>query len=107
MAMAFASFGPDALAEIREVNVTGGRVAGVPAGNIVSFKGVPFAAPPVHSLRWKAPQAVEPWSGVKQANAYGPSCMQDPNFAKIFNTPEGVSEDCLYLNVWTPARAPG
>jgi len=105
--MALASFVPLAQAEIREVDVTGGRVAGVPDGAIVSFKGIPFAAPPVHSLRWKAPQAVEPWSGVKQASAYGPSCMQDPNFAKIFNTLAGISEDCLYLNLWTPAKTPG
>jgi len=100
------AFAPPAGAEIREADVTGGRVAGVPSGGIVSFKGIPFAAPPVRSLRWKAPQAVEPWSGVKQANAYGASCMQDANFARIFNTPAGISEDCLYLNVWTPAKAP-
>ena len=107
LAAAFVSVAPRARAEIREVGVTGGRVAGVPAGGIVSFKGIPFAAPPVRSLRWKAPQVVEPWSGVKQASAYGSSCMQDANFAKIFNTSAGISEDCLYLNVWTPAKAPG
>jgi len=107
LAAALVSFAPHAGAEIREADVTGGRIAGVSANGIVSFKGIPFAAPPVRSLRWKAPQAAEPWSGFKQASAYGPSCMQDPNFARIFNTPAGISEDCLYLNVWTPAKAPG
>src|SRR5579872_5052992 len=107
LAAAFILSVPQAGAEIREVDVTGGRVAGVSANGIASFKGIPFAAPPVRSLRWKAPQAVEPWSGVKQASAYGSSCMQDPNFARIFNTGAGISEDCLYLNVWTPAKAPG
>lgn len=107
LATALVSFAPRAGAEIREADVSGGRVAGVSANGMVSFKGIPFAAPPVRSLRWKAPQAVEPWSGVKQASAYGPSCMQDPTFARIFNTPAGIGEDCLYLNVWTPAKAPG
>jgi len=53
-----------AQAQIPEAAVTGGRVAGVVANGIVSFKGIPFAAPPVSALRWKAPQAVTPWSGV-------------------------------------------
>ena len=93
-----------AVAEIREVEVTGGRLAGVSANGIVSFKGIPFAAPPVGALRWKAPQPVKTWTGVKQASTFGASCMQDPNFAKIFGTSAPLSEDCLYLNVWTPAR---
>ena len=93
-----------AVAEIREVEVTGGRLAGVSANGIVSFKGIPFAAPPVGPLRWKAPQPVKTWTGVKQAFTFGASCMQDPNFAKIFGTSAPLSEDCLYLNVWTPAK---
>jgi para-nitrobenzyl esterase len=92
-------------AEIREVSVTGGTVAGVAANGIVSFKGIPFAAPPVGPLRWKAPQPVQPWTGVRDASMYGPSCMQDPNFAKIFGAPAPITEDCLYLNVWTPAKS--
>lgn len=94
-------------AQVTEVAVTGGRVAGVAANGIVSFKGIPFAAPPVGDLRWKAPQPLQPWTGVKQASAYGASCMQDPFFAKLFGAPPALSEDCLYLNVWTPAKAPG
>jgi para-nitrobenzyl esterase len=93
-----------ASAEIREVEVTGGRVAGVSVNGIVSFKGIPFAAPPVGALRWKAPQPVKSWSGVKEASEYGASCMQDVNFAKLFGSTPAISEDCLYLNVWTPAK---
>ena len=93
-----------AVAEIREVEVTGGRLAGVSANGIVSFKGIPFAAPPVGALRWKAPQPVKTWTGVKQASTFGASCMQDPNVAKFFGTSAPLSDDCLYLNVWTPAK---
>ena len=98
------SVAPSATAQIQEAAVTGGRMAGVVANGIASFKGIPFAAPPVGTLRWKAPRAVVPWSGVKQATTFGPSCIQDPNFATLFGAPATFSEDCLYLNVWTPAN---
>ena len=91
-------------AQIGEAAVTGGRVSGVVANGVASFKGIPFAAPPVGAWRWKAPQPVAPWSGVKQATRFGPSCVQDPNFAKLFGASGNLSEDCLYLNVWTPAK---
>jgi para-nitrobenzyl esterase len=96
-----------ARAEVREAGVTGGHVAGASASGIASFKGIPFAAPPVGPLRWKAPQPVKPWTGVKQATAFGASCMQDAMFPRLFNAPPAMSEDCLYLNVWTPAKAAG
>ena len=94
-------------AQVKDVDVTGGKVSGVAANGIVSFKGIPFAAPPVGALRWKAPQPVKAWTGVKQATEYGPSCMQDQNFAKIFGATAPIQEDCLYLNVWTPAKTAG
>jgi para-nitrobenzyl esterase len=94
-------------AQVREAEVTGGRVAGVAANGIVSFKGIPFAAPPVGPLRWKAPQPVMPWTGVKQSDGYGASCIQDAGFPKLFGAPPALSEDCLYLNVWTPAKTAG
>jgi len=98
---------PPARAQVRDVDVTGGKVSGVVSNGIASFKGIPFAAPPVGALRWKAPQPVTPWTGVKQASDYGASCMQDPNFAKIFGATAPITEDCLYLNVWTPAKTAG
>jgi para-nitrobenzyl esterase len=56
-------FASEAKAEIREVEVTGGHVAGVAANGVVSFKGIPFAAPPTGRLRWRSPQPVKPWAG--------------------------------------------
>jgi para-nitrobenzyl esterase len=96
-----------AAAHIGEVQVTGGRVAGTLANGIASFKGIPFAAPPVGELRWRAPQPLKAWSGVKPAATYGPSCVQDALFVKLFGAAPAMSEDCLYLNVWTPAKSAG
>jgi para-nitrobenzyl esterase len=94
--------------EIGEVAVTGGRISGVTAKGITSFKGIPFAAPPVGELRWKAPQPLKPWTGVRDGSKWGPVCMQDPMFPQIFGAPmTELSEDCLYLNVWTPAKTDG
>jgi len=81
------------------VTVTGGEVRGVVEDGITSFKGIPFAAPPVGELRWKAPQPVAPWDGVREAKDFGPMPMQRLLFTK-------GSEDCLYLNVWTAAKDP-
>jgi para-nitrobenzyl esterase len=89
-------------AQVTQAKVTGGAVSGVASDGMTIFKGVPFAAPPVGDLRWKAPAAVTPWSGVKQADGFANACMQAPNSQG--NTAP-VSEDCLYLNVWTPAKS--
>jgi para-nitrobenzyl esterase len=94
-----------AQSQIDTVKVTGGTVQGVSAGNIVSFKGIPFAAPPTGLNRWRAPQPVRAWSGVKRADTFSPGCMQDPSMAVMFGADPKVSEDCLYLNVWTPAHS--
>ena len=83
------------------VEVTGGTIEGVEQDGIFMYKGVPFAAPPVGDLRWKAPAPVIPWTGVKKADAFCAACMQATN--AMGNTAP-VSEDCLYLNVWTPAK---
>ena len=94
-----------AVAQIREVKVAGGEVKGSVSDGVSSFKGIPFAAPPVAELRWKAPQPVKPWSGVLKAYSFAPACMQPldgPRFT-LYPT-EKVSEDCLYLNVWTAAK---
>ncbi len=93
-----------AVSQIPTVKVTGGEVEGVVADGLSVFKGIPFAAPPVGELRWKAPAPVAPWTGVKKADAFANACMQPPNSQG--NTAP-VSEDCLYLNVWTPATKGG
>jgi para-nitrobenzyl esterase len=78
--------------------------ARTPAG-IRVFRGMPFAAPPVAELRWKAPQPAAAWTGVRKAVEFGPSCMQRAVFGDMEFRANGTSEDCLYLNVWTPARS--
>ncbi|HVU93609.1 MAG TPA: DUF2891 family protein [Puia sp.] len=96
------------------VRVEGGLISGSvnSTGNIHVFKGIPFAAPPVGGLRWKAPQPVRSWTGVKSCVAFGPSPMQASPapfsmWSEEFLIPkEPISEDCLYLNVWTGAEGP-
>ena len=94
------------------LSIEGGKVTGVqtPTKGIIAYKGIPFAAPPVGDLRWKEPQPVVPWQGVKVADKYGDAASQvtwDPNsfYGKEWRASGSVpfSEDCLYLNVWTPA----
>jgi para-nitrobenzyl esterase len=70
---------------------------------IQTYFGIPFAKPPLGSLRWKAPQPPEKWSGVKQTKQFGPRPMQKLIWGDMNSRSNGVSEDCLYLNVWTPA----
>ncbi|HEX4561830.1 MAG TPA: carboxylesterase family protein, partial [Gemmatimonadales bacterium] len=97
-----------ALAQMPAVSVAGGRVAGVVApSGVREFHGIPFAAPPVGPLRWKPPQAVAPWNGVKDASAFGPRCMQKYVFTDMQFRSPGFSEDCLTLNVWAPPHAKG
>jgi para-nitrobenzyl esterase len=93
-----------ASSQIQTVKVTGGEVQGVATEGISIFKGIPFAAPPVGDLRWKEPAPVQAWTGVKKADAFGRACMQA---AGAMGNTAPVSEDCLYLNVWTPAKKPG
>jgi len=85
------------------VKVDGGLISGTVADGIRSFKGVPFAAPPVGDLRWKAPQPVIAWQGVRAADSFGAECPQSPYAAgsMYFSPPQKQSEDCLFLNVWT------
>lgn len=71
--------------------------------NLKTFFGVPFAQPPVGDLRWKAPQPLEPWDGVRPAHDFGPRPVQAPLFGDMRFRSPGLSEDCLYLNIWAPA----
>ena len=82
-----------------------GVVSGVREGGLTVYKGVPFAAPPLGELRWREPAPVAPWRGVRAAGDFAPACMQ-AGVSMPGETPPKVSEDCLYLNVWTPARRP-
>jgi para-nitrobenzyl esterase len=95
---------PLVFSQIQDVKSTGGQLHGVVADGVASFKGVPFAAPPVGDLRWKAPQPAKGWTGIKKADTYAPGCMQDPSMVKMVGASASVSEDCLYLNVWTAAK---
>ncbi|WP_339864002.1 carboxylesterase family protein [uncultured Algoriphagus sp.] len=70
---------------------------------IQKFFGIPFAKPPVGDLRWKAPQPMDNWTGVKVTKKFGPRAVQAPVFGDMDFKSDGISEDCLYLNVWTPA----
>jgi para-nitrobenzyl esterase len=89
------------------IAVEGGIVAGVQASELASFKGIPFAAPPVRELRWRPPQPVVPWSGDLIADRYSPMCLQPlrPKNSVFYLGEEPSSEDCLHLNVWTTAKA--
>ena len=104
-----------ALAGCRPANpvleIEGGKIRGVESSvkGVYIYKGIPFAAPPVGDLRWKAPQPVIPWEGVKEADTFGPGAMQakhdssNPWTSEFYWEDPEFSEDCLYLNVWTPA----
>jgi len=90
------------------VKTDGGLVQGMAEGDLTVFKGIPFAAPPVGELRWKAPAPVDKWSGVKKTTAFAPACMQNSAANPALGLPAlNVSEDCLYLNIWTPAKTAG
>ena len=87
-----------------QVKTAEGILEGKDLSGIKVFKGIPFAAPPVGNLRWKAPQPAKHWDGVREAKEYGPNPMQEPLFGDMNFGTKVNSEDCLYLNIWTPAK---
>ena len=106
-----AALAPPALAQSAKdsapnrVKIANGTLEGVTEkSGIRSFKGIPFAAPPVGALRWKEPQPARNWQGVRKADKFGPRAMQRAVFGDMNFRSDGMSEDCLYLNVWTPAK---
>ena len=94
-----------------QVTVVSGALSGLASrdGLVRSFKGIPYAAPPIGTLRWRPPQAVAAWQGTREADRFGPICPQTGSPAGAFyqreyvQTREEQNEDCLYLNVWTAA----
>lgn len=96
-----------AAAQSAQVKIEGGTIRGSEADGILSWKGVPFVQAPLGDLRWRAPQPVKPWSGVRATTEYSNDCMQIPfpsDAAPLGTTP---AEDCLYANVWRPKAASG
>ena len=92
------------------VTVESGKLQGVAetgVSPIQIFRGIPFAAPPVADLRWREPQPLAPWSGIRSATAFAPRCMQQPLYSDMMFRSPAPSENCLYLNVWTPAKLDG
>jgi len=100
--------GADAASAAPVVRTRSGLVAGVVLSEGVRvFRGIPYAAPPVRDLRWRPPQPAAPWTGVRQADRFGPQCMQARVFDDMVFRSAGTGEDCLYLNVWAPPAAGG
>lgn len=109
LALAAAVFALPAAALQDPVKTDKGAVSGAPGTNaeVRVYKGIPYAKPPVGDLRWKKPQAADAWTGIKTATEFGASCMQAPypENSPYYSKLGPVSEDCLYLNVWTAAKA--
>ena len=104
LALGLAALSGPAWSEGGVADVSGGRIQGSVEGDLVVYKGVPFAAPPVGKLRWREPQPVNSWSGVRAATMFSRACTQPITpFMPPGQTP---GEDCLYLNVWAPAKPP-
>jgi para-nitrobenzyl esterase len=114
LSLLFAAHPVPASAALNEpVKIDGGMLQGTPGkdSSVTAFLGVPYAAPPIGNLRWRGPQAVAPWAGVRHADRFGSICMQNAlkpgSFYQMefYENPQPMSEDCLYLNLWTAASA--
>src|SRR5579863_9485555 len=111
VAVAIGAFGLPGASETKPVRVDSGLLLGTTDSNgVAAYKGVPFAAPPVGDLRWRPPQPVAHWEGVRNADHFGAACMQNEAGSRLpwteeFMTQGPISEDCLFRNVWTGAKA--
>lgn len=85
------------------VRIQSGLLRGTTEDGVDSYKGIPYAAPPVGEFRWRPPQPVTPWEGIRDASKFGPNCAQAGWETPPGTIAEGSSEDCLYLNVWVPS----
>jgi para-nitrobenzyl esterase len=90
-----------------QVTIDTGQLKGVIAGDVVSFKGIPYAAPPIGDLRWRAPQPAKSWTGVRLADHFSNDCMQKPFPGDAAPLSQPLSEDCLGINVWAPVKKTG
>jgi para-nitrobenzyl esterase len=98
-------FALSAQAAPRATTATGVAEGVTEASGVTSYKGIPYAAAPVGKLRWAEPKPAAKWKGVRKADHFGARCMQLPLFSDMVFRSDGVSEDCLFLNVWTPAKS--
>ena len=90
--------------KLPRATIANGVIEGTLDSGINAFKGIPYAAAPVGNLRWREPQPAANWTGVRKTNKFGPRAMQAPIFGDMGFRSDGMSEDCLYLNVWAPAK---
>ncbi|MEH2530086.1 para-nitrobenzyl esterase [Bradyrhizobium sp. AZCC 1588] len=102
-ASALGALSPAAAQTAPTVTVEAGIIRGVASNDVAAFKGVPYAAPPVGALRWRAPQPAAAWRDVRQAAEYGSDCVQKPTPGAAAASGGKFDEDCLFLNVWRPA----
>jgi para-nitrobenzyl esterase len=105
--LAATSLGVCQAASPERVRIDSGELQGEATAEVVSFKGIPFAAAPVGPLRWRAPQPAPSWDGVREAKTFGNACLQPPPRPTSQALRAPLSEDCLYLNVWRPRQAKG
>ncbi len=107
--LAALALGLAAPAQAAPIVVDGGMIEGttLPSG-VQAWLGVPFAAPPLRELRWRAPQPVVPWAGTLHTDRFAPECLQPlrGSLQNHYFGNEATSEDCLYLNIWAPAPMP-
>ncbi len=101
---AFASILPAAAQPRPAARIETGRVSGVAERGVLAFKGIPYAAAPVGERRWRAPAPAAPWPGVRDASRYGAACPQPSDHKEPWAQVGVTSEDCLFLNIWRPAR---
>lgn len=93
-------------AQAQQVETTLGTVEGATSEGISSYLGIPYAAPPVGENRWRSPRPAQPWDGVRAAKAFGSDCAQAPGTPRVLpGLQTEPAEDCLFVNVWTPAGA--
>lgn len=102
LALLAAGAAPSAQPGAPIVRTEAGRVAGTSEGDLAMFRGIPYARAPLGVLRWQPPRPARHWAGVRTADAFAPRCLQQPVFSDMVFRSPGDSEDCLYLNVWTP-----